>query len=274
MSRTEEDIASRVDIAIMRDTTLRAYPTSYSEVCDTFRPRLACTRRTDSGRKRFIYFLVPSPVRSRFVAEHASEGRPPRIQYRLRQAGLGKSGGIHVADRDVIEFANNAGRELVVKIAARIDDTRVDMSRLTPFAGPLRLGKAAGQLSQMMRVVDLLSVGQSSKVFNTQVNANAAVHQPRRCLRDFNNDVQEPMAARLAGEVRSVLNLALRKRPRIEHSKGPSRKAKGVSLTLKMASFQRHPAQRAFAAPSQERAILLSAGLGVLFANGIDRACV
>jgi hypothetical protein len=38
MSRTEEDIASRVDISIMQDTTLRAYPASYSEVCDTFRP--------------------------------------------------------------------------------------------------------------------------------------------------------------------------------------------------------------------------------------------
>ena len=69
MSRTEEDIPSRVDITIMRHSTLRTDPASYSEVCDTFRPRLACTRRTDSGRERFIDFLVPSPVRDRFVAE-------------------------------------------------------------------------------------------------------------------------------------------------------------------------------------------------------------
>jgi hypothetical protein len=46
MSRTEEDIESGVDITIMRDATLRTYPASYSEVCDTFRPRLACARRT------------------------------------------------------------------------------------------------------------------------------------------------------------------------------------------------------------------------------------
>src|ERR1700722_16335482 len=78
MSRTEEDIASGVDITIMRDT---------------FRPPLACARRTNSGRERFIDFLVPGSVRSRFVAEHASDG--------LRQAGLGESGGIHIADRDV-----------------------------------------------------------------------------------------------------------------------------------------------------------------------------
>src|SRR5580692_5956865 len=113
MSRTEEDIASRVDISIMQNTTLSTYPASYSEVCDTFRPRLAVAKRTDSGRERFIDFLVASPVRSRFVAEHASEGRPARIEHRLRQAGLGESGGIYIADRDVIELSDDAGRELV-----------------------------------------------------------------------------------------------------------------------------------------------------------------
>src|ERR1700681_4705827 len=67
MSRTEEDIESRVDITIVRDSTLRTYPASYSKVCDTFRLSLACARRTDSSGKRFIHFLVPSPVRNRFV---------------------------------------------------------------------------------------------------------------------------------------------------------------------------------------------------------------
>jgi hypothetical protein len=109
MSRTQENIASGVDITIMRDATLSTYPASYSEVCDTFRPRLAGARRTDSGRERFIHFLIPSPVRRRFIAEHVSEGRPACIKNRLRQAGLGESGGIHIADRDVIELSNDAG---------------------------------------------------------------------------------------------------------------------------------------------------------------------
>src|ERR1700676_3882213 len=126
MSRTEEDIASGVDITIMQDTTLRAYPASYSEVCDTFRPRLACARRTDSGRERFIHFLIPSPVRGRFIAEHVSEGRPASIENRLRQAGLGESGGVHIADRDVIELSNDAGREFMVKVTSGIDNARVE----------------------------------------------------------------------------------------------------------------------------------------------------
>src|SRR5216683_5539641 len=106
----------------MRHPTLRTYPASYSEVCDTFRPRLARARRTVSGRERFIDFLVPSPVRSRFVAEHASEGRPACIKDGLRQAGFGESSGVHIADRDVIELSDDAGRELVVKVTAGIGD--------------------------------------------------------------------------------------------------------------------------------------------------------
>ena len=141
MSRTEEDIESGVDITIMRDATLSTYPASYSEVCDTFRPRLAGARRTDSGRERFIHFFVPSSVR-------------------------------------------------------------------------------------------------------------------------------------IAGEVRSVLDLAVRERPRVEYSEGVPGKAKGFPLALEIPALQGHPAQRAPAPPPQERAVLLTARLGVLFTHGVDGARV
>src|SRR5579863_5271422 len=150
----------------MRNTTLSTYPASYSELCDIFRPRLAVAKRTDSGRERFIDFLVASPVRSRFVAEHASEGRPASIQDGLR------------------------------------------------------------------------------------------------------------LPACIAGEVRSVLDLALRQRPGIEHSEGVSREAKSIPLALEIPAFQGHPAQRAPAAPPQERPIPLTAGLGVLLTDGVDGACM
>src|SRR5271155_3334311 len=107
----------------MRNTTLSTYPASYSELCDAFRPRLGMARRTDSGRARFIHFLVPSPVRSRFVAEHASEGRPAGIENGFRQAGLGESGGVHIADRNMIEPSNDESRMFVVKVTAGIGNT-------------------------------------------------------------------------------------------------------------------------------------------------------
>ena len=274
MSRTEEDIASRVDIPIMRDTTLNTYPASYSELCDTFRPRLACARRTDSGRERFIHFIVPSPVRDRFVAEHVSEGRPASIQYRFRQAGLGESGGIHIADGDVVELSNDADRELMVKVPSRIADARVQIRGLTLLTRPLGGREFVSQLSQQPWVLDFLAIRQGSEVFEAQVDANAASHRPQRGLRDFHDDVQEPIPARITGEACAILDLAVRQRSRVEHPKGVSGKAKGLPLAFQIPAFQGYPAQRALPAPAQERAVLLTAGFGVLFAHSIDRARV
>src|SRR6266404_5341513 len=274
MSRTEEDIESGVDISIMGNATLSTYPPSYSEVCDTFRPRLACAKRTDSGRERFIHFLIPSPVRRRFIAEHVSEGRPACIKNRLRQAGPGESGGIHIADRDVIELPNDAGREFMVKVTSGIDNARVEVGCLPPFPGPLGGTELVSQLPQKLRVLDLLPIGQGSEVFKAQVDANTAPHRPRLGLSDFNDNVQEPIPACIAGEVRSVLDLAVRQRPREEYPKGVPGKAKGLPLALKIPAFQGHPAQRAPAPPAQERPVLLTARLGVLFTHGVDGARV
>jgi hypothetical protein len=162
----------------MRNTTLSTYPAPYSELCHTFRPRLGMARRTDSGRERFIHFLVPSSVRDRFVAEHAPEGRPASIEHGLRQAGLGESGGIHIADGDIVELSHDARRELVVKVTAGIGDTGVNVRRLTSFTGALRGSEFLGQLPQMPRVLDLLPDREGREVFEAQVDANPAAHRP------------------------------------------------------------------------------------------------
>jgi hypothetical protein len=116
--------------------------------------------------------------RGRFVTEHASEGRPARIENGLCQASLGESGGVHVADGDVIELSNDAGRELVVKVTAGIGDARVNVPRLTSFACALSGSELASQLPQRPRVLDLLSGGEGRKFLKTQVDANTAAHRP------------------------------------------------------------------------------------------------
>ena len=82
------------------------------------------------------------------------------------------------------------------------------------------------------------------------------------------------MAACIAGEAGSVLDLAFWQPPGMEYSKGVSSEAKACPLSLEVTTFQGHPAQRLLAAPAQERAFLLLTGFGVLLANGIDRPTV
>jgi hypothetical protein len=79
---------------------------------------------------------------------------PACIENGLRQAGLGESGGVHIADCDVVELSNDANRELVVKVTARLGDTGMKVRRLTSLTGALRDGEFVGQLPQKPRVLD------------------------------------------------------------------------------------------------------------------------
>jgi hypothetical protein len=80
------------------------------------------------------------------------------------------------------------------------------------------------------------------------------------------------MSACIAGEVRAVLDLAFGERAGVKHPKGVSGKAEGLPLALQVAALQGYPALGAPAPPAQERAVSLTAGLGVLLADGVDSA--
>jgi hypothetical protein len=83
-----------------------------------------------------------------------------------------------IADCDVIELSNDAGRELMVKVTACVDNARVEVGCLTPSAGPLHASEFVSQLPQRSWILDFPSVGQSSTVVKDQVDANAAAHWP------------------------------------------------------------------------------------------------
>ena len=148
----------------MSRTALATYPNSYSEVCDTFRPRRTAARRTNLGRHSFVHFLKPCAALDSFVAEQVTKGRPACIQNGLRHFGFGQGGGVDVADRDVIEGLNQLQRFLVQKIGALIHDLRVNGRHLAALAGALRDTQAVFQDAVMASVLDLVACGQGGEV--------------------------------------------------------------------------------------------------------------
>src|SRR4051794_38301880 len=123
----------------MAATTITACPRSYSKVCDTFRPRSGqrAAIRTDLGGKTFVHFLEPCAMLNSLVRQLIAEGRPAGVENSLCHAGFGESGGIDVADRDEIEFPDNARRQLVVEIGAPLRHLGVDRRNAPLLAGPL-----------------------------------------------------------------------------------------------------------------------------------------
>src|ERR1700747_2356333 len=96
-----------------------ASPLSYSQTCDTFRPRRAVfitARRAGLGRTAFLDLFESGTARNRLVLEPVSEGRPGLVVDALCHPGSGESDGRHVADRDVVKPAHEFKRELVLEV--------------------------------------------------------------------------------------------------------------------------------------------------------------
>ena len=273
-----QDVFSGIHITIMHTTTPRTNPVPYSKTCDTFRPRIGHGAAIGAGlgRKRFVHFFKPRAMLNSLVRQLSSEGRPASIKNGLRHTGLGKSGGIHVAYRNVIKLTHDAGAEFVVKIVPAIGNLRVNRLHPFLFIRPLRHGQSLLSASVNVLRLNLFASGQGGEVFQSKVNPDTS-HGRTGIGRndiDINHDVQEPVAPAIAGKVRSVLDFALGQGAAVEHAKGVASKAKGVPLALEFAPLERHPAQRPLAPVAQERAFLLAARLGVLLAHGVHGARV
>jgi hypothetical protein len=276
MSRTGKDIQSRVHIAIVDAIAITAYPLPYSKVCDTVRPRIgkASTIRADLGGKALIDFLVPRAMPNGLVREHCTEARPRSIENRLGHPGSGQSCGSDVADRNKVKLPHDAVREFVQEIPAGISDLGVNLGGQAFLACSLRVRQLLLKASIPAGVVDRLACREDGKVFQPQINADAALRWSGSWLGNFDHYVQEPVTASIAAEVRSIFDLAWRKRARMEHSEGVACKTKGFAFTLEVTALQWHPCKRISSAIAQVCSTVLRPRVGVLLAHGVNSSRV
>jgi phosphotransferase system IIB component len=161
----------------MATTAITAYPLSYSKVCDTFRPRLgqAAAIRTELGSKTFIDYLSSCATHNSVVREHISERRQACIQHKLGQAGLGESGGMHIAYHDVIKLLDDAVRELVQKITSAMGDLAMGSLHAPLLVVPLRQGQLfLGATIDALRF-NLSAFKEGHKLLQSQVDADVAL---------------------------------------------------------------------------------------------------
>ena len=274
MSRTGKDIDSSILVATMYTTAITANPLPYLQTLQPARAAPCAARRTGYRRKCFVDFFVPRAFSNGFVREHRSKARPRCIKDRLCHLGFGKSGGVHIAYRDVIKLTHDAGAEFMVKIFATIRNLRMYCLDAAFLARPLRYGKSLFSAPVNALRFDLFARGKGGKVFQTQVDANTLDGLAQRRVCNFDNDIQEPVATSVTGKVRAVLDLAFWKGAAIEHPKRVASKSKRITLALEVLTPDRHPAERLLSAIAKIRALLLAARLGVLLTHGVDRSRV
>lgn len=260
----------------MDRTALTTHPFSYSQTCDTFRPRLGqcAASRAGLGGKRFIHFFVPCAIRNRLVRKHRLEGMPRCVINAFRHLGFGEFAAADIANSDVIEAPHDVRAGLVQKILSCVGDLGVNLRRQTFLFGSLCLRQLVLKLTKTPRMLDLLPIGQRGKIFQPKVNAYATQWLERLNIRHFNHDVQEPVPAPISRKAGSILDLAFWQRPGIEYAKRIASEPEGIAVALQVPAFERHPAKRTLATIAKKWTVELLARFGVLLAHGVDRAGV
>jgi len=271
-----QHIFSGIHITIMLTTTVRTYPVPNSKVCATFRPRIgqSAAIRTNLGGNSFAHFFKPGAMLNSLVRQFSSEGRPTRIEYRLGPVGLGPSGDINVAYRTIVKFPNEAIRELVLKIVSTIGRLSLYRFDAPLFVGSLRNGKRLLGSAIDSLHLDLFTGGQRGKILQPKVDTNTTDRLTRidGSRRNIDHNIQEPVPTGVLGKVRAVLDLAFRQGAAVKYAEGVAGTAKRIALAFQLTPLARNPTQIPLTPATQIGAFLLGSRLGVLFADGIDRA--
>lgn len=272
-ARLQQDIHGRIYITIMLSPAITARPASYSKARDTFRPRRGqtATRRADLGGETFVDFREGGAMPNGLVRQLISEARPAHIKNRFRHVGLAKRRCVDVADGDVIEFAHDAVRELVLKVVPAIRGLRLDGFNAPLLVGPLGCSQLLLRIAIEPFCADLLAVAKGREVVQPQVYSNGGGHIPRRTFGSLYANVEEPISPVVAREVRAVFYDSVeRQSPALEDLELTAVEVETGRRLFDVAALDWHPTQRLLTTPAQIRPFFLATALCVLLADRID----
>lgn len=245
----------------MHGTAALANPFSYYETLSAFGTAERTTPGTGLRRKRFVHFLEPRAMLNSLVRELIAEGRPACIENGFRHAGLGEPRGGNVSYRDVIKLPHNAMRELVQKVTSCIADPHVNLCRHSFLPRPLCLCKCALQRPVVRWAGEFLTCGKRSEVLKPEIDAHRVMHCARRRLCNLDRNIQKPIPATIAGEVRPILDLrTIGQRTGEEYTEGIACETESIAFSSQVATFERHPTEGFLAAPFQVRSFFLRPG--------------
>ena len=261
----------------MQAATFTANPPPYSKACDTFRPRirLDAAIRAGLGRKTLVHFFQPGAMLNSLVRQLISKGRPTSVHYRLGHVGPGKPGSGHIPHCNQIKLAHDATGELVQKITAPMGGLGLNSLDTSSLVRTLGYGQRIFGIPVQTGSLNLFAVGQSRKVFESKVNADATVDRALHTVRHLNADIKKPVPTAVLGEVGAVLDRGSRRNAAtLKDSELATIEVKSVGRFFKFAPLQWNPAKILLASVAQVGTLPLRARLRVLFTHRVDGATV
>lgn len=174
-----QDVARRINIAVMQSPAVRTILASYSR--RTYRMRNAgkhgsCARaRLESVM--FIRFDKPGSAPSGLRAQYAPERRSTRIEHRLGYSRPSAASDVHIADDNPFIVPGGTPRSLAQVVASGFGDLRLDRPGPLLGTGPLRDSAIRWRARAPLRSAREAPV---SKTSNDTWRRNALPSRPER----------------------------------------------------------------------------------------------
>lgn len=267
-----ENVASRVDIAIMRRSAVAAFPAPYSKRAHTFRTAggNGPAARARLGTVSLVGLDKHSPVPSGLVAEHMAECGPACIEHGLSHPRLYQPGSIHIADDDQTILPRQTCAGDVKLVTARVGDLGMDRADAALVSGALGYGKRGFVLLVMPERRNRSSVAAHGEGLEAKVDTDFTVPGGQIiCDLALERDIPAPTCV-LHESASPELSAYLAGLPEAE---APLEVDRCVTVDLHGAGNERDPTEGALRAEAdaETRATpMLVTGPGKLATDGVD----
>lgn len=273
-ARKLEYVLSRIDISIMRDTTLATSPVSYPQCTQSTRSRPLQAGRASYAGERFANWHTKPSKPTGFVLQLGSGHVPTRIIGRFGKTGFDQLGTRDIAHIEKRRPLHNLSGDLMRPVFSNMFNLGLQGRYPLFFAGTLGFCQLLGIRARDVFAAMFDAIGAGNLVFEAQVDANGIKRQLKLGgIRSLALERDIPTATSILDKTAGLdLTLDFTREPQ---SKDATEITHCVFNELDGSGFEGYPAQRFLAATPLETPLAkLLARLGVLKTNLVDGIAV
>lgn len=226
-----ENVAGRVDIAIMRRAAVQTFPMPHSKRAHTFRTAGGDdpAARARLGSPSFVDDPDINSMRNRFILEKLSEHRPTGVVNRLRHFRFGKPRRVHIADNNYAVFFDKTRRFDMQEMSSLPRDLGLKITSAALLLAPLIERQFFLGASVKSGVFDLVPIAQRGQRLEPEINAHG-MPLPPVALWNLDLDIDVPFATTVGGHVPGLRDCDLRDRPGKPKSVRPAQHLQRVAI--------------------------------------------
>jgi len=268
-----ENVSGRIDVPIVRLTTVRTFPTPYSKLPETAGTTESSTARTASRGVSLVDDLYGSAGALALVLQESFEQAPARIEHGFRHPRLGQLQATHVAHDNLLIGIHHPAAELVAGILPTTSDSSMHPLSLPHMATSLQGADPKLRISIKPDRFQALPVARHGDILEPEINTHRRLRRGCLLIAHIHRQAQPPVSDRILRKAALLPAYPLQALT-LKYPQGLAAEAQRAALALEARRLERDPPEAAAGSatdpPAQLQAPVCHALLRVLHANALD----